>query len=167
MHIRMLIPCTGKLPQANVCYQQQAPVTVCRRSPITRLAAVLSSRSAQPTQTQLTRPHTLLPHHHTYVTIGVFLCTFVLSLLRSLVCTLPPPALVLECCRPGVWAEQRADDGRRYYYNKFTNTSKWVLDEQEQQSLVPNLDSYNNGMVMPLQVGQCVTEQSTTRISVH
>lgn len=53
----------------------------------------------------------------------------------------------------GVWAEQRADDGRRYYWNKFTNTSKWELSEEEKTRLVPNLDSYDNPMVMSLQVG--------------
>lgn len=52
----------------------------------------------------------------------------------------------------GVWAEQRADDGRRYYWNKYTNTSKWELTEEEKQRLVPNLDPYNNDMVMSLQV---------------
>lgn len=52
----------------------------------------------------------------------------------------------------GVWAEQRADDGRRYYWNKFTNTSKWELSEEEKVHLVPNLDPYDNPMVMPLQV---------------
>jgi hypothetical protein len=51
-----------------------------------------------------------------------------------------------------VWAEQRADDGRRYYWNKFTNTSKWTLTEDEKAHLVPSLDSYDNPMVMPLQV---------------
>lgn len=52
---------------------------------------------------------------------------------------------------PGVWAEQRADDGRRYYWNKFTNTSKWELSEEEKVHLVPNLDPYDNPMVLPLQ----------------
>jgi hypothetical protein len=57
-------------------------------------------------------------------------------------------------CRPvGVWAEQRADDGRRYYWNKYANTSKWELDAEEKKYLVPNLDSYDNPMVMSLQVG--------------
>lgn len=62
------------------------------------------------------------------------------------------------CCCPwcvvcaGVWAEQRADDGRRYYWNKFTNTSKWSLTEDEKTRLVSSLDSYDNPMVMPLQV---------------
>jgi hypothetical protein len=43
---------------------------------------------------------------------------------------------------PGVWSEQRADDGRRYFYNKFANVSKWELSEEERQRLVPNLDPY-------------------------
>jgi hypothetical protein len=51
-----------------------------------------------------------------------------------------------------VWAEQRADDGRRYFWNKYANTSKWELDEEEKKHLVPNLDSYDNPMVMSLQV---------------
>lgn len=52
---------------------------------------------------------------------------------------------------PGVWAEQRADDGRRYYWNKFANTSKWELTPEEKEHLVPNLDSYNNPLVMSLE----------------
>ncbi|WIA33262.1 hypothetical protein OEZ86_006403 [Tetradesmus obliquus] len=51
---------------------------------------------------------------------------------------------------PGVWSEQRSDDGQVYYWNKFLNMSKWTLDESEKQHLVPNLDPYNNRMFMPL-----------------
>jgi hypothetical protein len=59
---------------------------------------------------------------------------------------------MLRAVAAGVWAEQRADDGRRYYWNKFTNTSKWELSEEEKVHLVPNLDPYDNPMVLPLQV---------------
>ncbi|KAF8067374.1 hypothetical protein HT031_002422 [Scenedesmus sp. PABB004] len=51
---------------------------------------------------------------------------------------------------PGVWSEQRADDGRLYYWNKFQNTSKWSLSAEERKHLVPNLDPYNNRLFMPL-----------------
>eukprot|EP00879_Flechtneria_rotunda_P003584 GHRR01003819.1.p1 GENE.GHRR01003819.1~~GHRR01003819.1.p1 ORF type:complete len:560 (+),score=179.50 GHRR01003819.1:87-1766(+) len=52
---------------------------------------------------------------------------------------------------PGVWSEQRTDDGKVYYWNKLQNSSKWTLSDEEQQYLVPNLDPYNNRLFMPLQ----------------
>lgn len=62
--------------------------------------------------------------------------------------SLPP----LQLCRTGVWSEQRATDGTRYYYNEATNTSKWELDEEEMKHLVPNLNPYDNDLAMPLRV---------------
>eukprot|EP00775_Hariotina_reticulata_P011842 gene11842-11986_t len=51
---------------------------------------------------------------------------------------------------PGVWSEQRSDEGKIYYWNKYLNTSKWTLTDEERQRLVPNLDPYNNQLFMPL-----------------
>lgn len=50
----------------------------------------------------------------------------------------------------GVWSEQRADDGKVYYWNKYQNMSKWTLTDEEKQHLVPNLDAYDNRLFMPL-----------------
>lgn len=75
------------------------------------------------------------------------------------------PLCAHNVCRAvavGVWAEQRADDGRRYYWNKFTNTSKWDLTDEEKTRLVPNLDSYDNPMVMPLMVRRGGTGHSNS-----
>lgn len=58
--------------------------------------------------------------------------------------------LLLLFVLSGVWSEQRTDDGKIYYWNKFLNTSKWTLDEAEQKRLMPNLDAYDNQLFMPL-----------------
>jgi hypothetical protein len=51
-----------------------------------------------------------------------------------------------------VWTIQRNPDGTRFYYNKALNASKAQLTTEEQQLLVPELDAYDNDIVMPLRV---------------
>lgn len=68
-----------------------------------------------------------------------------LSLFPSLTHSRPVPPRP-----PGVWSEQRSDEGKLYYFNKLLNISKWSLSEDEQALLAPNLDPYNNRLFMPL-----------------
>lgn len=65
----------------------------------------------------------------------------------------------------GVWTIQRNPDGTRFYYNRALNASKAQLSEEEQQLLVPELDAYDNDVVMPLKVRperDCSSQRFTT-----
>lgn len=55
-------------------------------------------------------------------------------------------------CDAGVWTIQRNPDGTRFYFNKALNASKAQLTEEEQQLLVPELNAYDNDVVMSLKV---------------
>lgn len=71
-------------------------------------------------------------------------------------CSSPSAFYSLSCwskwlvCLAGVWSEQRTDDGQIYFWNKYLNTSKWTLSDEEKQRLVPNLDPYDNQLFIPL-----------------
>jgi hypothetical protein len=50
----------------------------------------------------------------------------------------------------GVWAPFKDENGRRYYYNKALNVTRWELSEEEKGAELPPLNPYDNPLAMPL-----------------